>query len=184
MALWALRKATGSWRFRVVRLVRRQTMPSRRSRTRTHLELTRTPVFLAKYSDSRPAVQRVKAYPRRRGSPRTVRTSSRRYSGPALGRAPGCGRSERPCPPSHRRFQLKIVLRPTPRMRATEPTALPSESRRSAVARSQTRRDRVRWRSLWSCKYCERISRMGMGAGMAGLDFRTCHPVYGLSQTG
>src|ERR1043165_746307 len=176
MAPWALRNATGSWRLRVVRLVRRQTMPWRRSRILTHLGLIRTPVLRIKYSDSRPAVHRVKAYPCRLGSPSAVLTSSRRYSGAALGRAPGCGRSERGCPPSQRLFQLKIVPRVTPMTRATLPTAWPSDSRSKAVARSETRLHRVRRRSLVSREYWEAVSLRAAVAGMVGLDFRTYHP--------
>jgi len=136
---WALSFALGSCRFRMVRLVLRQTNPWVRRSSETQLAVRRTPVVRAKYSARRGAVHRVKANPNDRGSTRTVRTMALMYLGDATGGLPVCGLSSRPktFSLSQRCFQLSSVRREIDNASRTFRVGIPEPNKSNEVIRSE-----------------------------------------------
>lgn len=175
-ALWARLVAARFWRFRIVRLVRRHTMPCIRRSSLTHAGVSHTRVSSPMYCASRGAVQRVNAYPNRRGSCSTTRTNRAMYLASAsVGRpllaaslSPKCRRL------SQRARQFARVDREMVSRSRICATSIPEASISSAVTRSRSLADWVERRNRWSDAFSDGVSRMENRAGM------DCFPSLGL----
>src|SRR5882672_7097744 len=156
------------WRFRMVRLVLRQTIPCIRSSSEIHSGVSQTSVCSPMYSAKRGAVQRVNAYPKSRGSRSTTRTRSRTYTASASGGRPARGASASPkCRRSSQRcFQLTKVARviDNPCTIFLRGTCAASINR--ATIRSRTRLEQAVPSCRLSAALSEVVKRISTAVGM------------------
>lgn len=142
-AFWARFLAARFCKFRIVRLVLRQTIPCWRNSSDTQAGVNQIPVVSPRYCAKRGAVQRVKTYPNSRGSRGSSRSIAWTYREVALGGRPERSPSSNPknrCL-SHRRFQRNKVVRAIASDSRILSVGTPAHNRRIAVIRSLARPD-------------------------------------------
>ncbi len=155
-------------RFRIVRLVLRQTIPCWRNNSDTQADVNQIPVVSPRYWANRGAVHRVKAYPNSRGSRGISRSIVLTYRGVALGGRPDRSASSNPkirCV-SQRRFQRSRVVRVIESESRILSVETPAANRRIAVIRSLARLDFALRRCLFRNFRWDRVRRTISGDGM------------------